>query len=205
MTIPARLIRTAPDTTTPDMDRLWDTARTLHPHYEHVDLRNSIDPTPYPITSPYWADCETGAAWSDLIRIEELYWRGGLYQDSDVVCFKPFDPLLTLPAFCAFEDSRYICNAILGFPPAHPALPIVLDLAIRRQSEGTWQAGVGTVTEVFKDRDDIVIFPPGMFYPVHWDAPQQDPEKVRAANPGAFCYHLYAKSWHNEIKAPHPA
>lgn len=193
MNIPARLIRTAPDVTTVEMDRLWHVATGLHPDWEHVDLRNSVDPGGYPITSPYWRDCETGAQWADLVRFEELWMRGGCYIDSDVEVFKPFDPLLGLPAFAGYEDHERVCIAVLGFPPAHPALKSVLEYAIARRHQGTWQAGMGAFNDAVKGRDDIVLFPPAVFFPWHWTQPE--PHGWRENNPWSMTAHYWAKSW----------
>lgn len=196
MTIPKRLIRTAPDTTTPDMDRLWDTARTLHPHYEHVDLRNSINPDAFPLTGPYWPDCRTGAQWADLARFEFLWWRGGVYIDSDVEVLKPFDPLLGLDAFAGYEDAEHVCIAVMGFRPAHPILKTVIELAIERRHLDTWQAGMGAFHDAIAGRDDIALFPPATFFPWSWR--QQEPPGWRQENPWSWTAHYWAASWRED-------
>lgn len=199
MTIPKRLIRTAPDTTTPDMDWLWQTARTLHPSWEHVDLRNSVNPTAFPLTSPYWRDCQTGAQWADLARFEALWWRGGVYIDSDVEVLKPFDPLLGLDAFAAYEDTDHVCIAVMGFTPNHPILKTVIELAIQRRHLDTWQAGMGAFHDAITGRSDITLFPPGMFYPWSWR--DNEPADWRTQNPWSYTAHYWSKSWLLEQKA----
>ena len=202
MSIPQRLIRTAPDDTTPEMDRFWEIARGLHPGWEYVDLRNSASPTDYPVTSPYWKDAETGAQWADLVRTEELWHRGGVYIDSDVECWRPFDILCPLEGFVAYEDPQSVPNSVMGFAPHHPALEEVLTLSIARRHWGTHTAGAGTTTEVFMGRDDLLLLPPGSFYPLRWSEVQGardqgvlDFSEVRAANPWAFCLHHAYASW----------
>lgn len=197
--IPRRLVRTVPESTSDEVEDLWRKATELHPHWQHVTLRDPIDPQGFPITSPYWNDCETGAQFADLVRAEDLYHNGGFYIDSDVLMLKPFDVLCGMQAVVGWEDTQYIPNAVMGFTPGHPALKLVLDSAIARRHQGTWQAGVGVTTEVFKGRDDMVLLPPGSFYGVHWRQAHDrkvDWKRAAAQNPWAFALHLYKASWH---------
>jgi hypothetical protein len=120
-----------------------------------------------------------------------------------VECWKPFDPLLALPGFAAWEDQEHVPNAVMGFEPKHPALWAVLHLAIERRGQGTWNAGVGVTTEVFVGREDMLLLPPGSFYPYHWRekrayvAGHLKEQRVRESNPWAFCAHHWSHSWAN--------
>lgn len=197
--IPRRLVRTVPAVTPQETENLWSVANVLHPDWEHVTWRDPVDPTAFPISSPYWGDCETGAQLADLIRVEDLLHRGGWYIDSDIWMLRPLDSLCALNGVAAWEDHLYIPNAVLGFSPGHPALQQVLDLAIKRRKRGTWIAGVGVTTEVFRNRTDMTLLPPGAFYPVHWrDAHRHMVDWSHEANmaPWAFAIHKYAASWH---------
>lgn len=197
--IPKRLVRTIPAVKTAHAENLWDTACALHPDWEHVTWQDPIDRTRFPITSPYWDDCETGAQLADLVRAEDLYHSGGVYIDSDVWVLKPFDDLCQLNGFAAWEDHLHIPNAVLGFRPGHPALKHVLDLAISKRFQGTWAAGVGVTTQVFQDHTDITLLPPGAFYPVHWKTAHRglvNWSEQADLNPWAWCLHKYAASWH---------
>lgn len=197
--IPRRLVRTVPTDTTPKVEQLWADACALHPDWEHVTWRDPIDRNAFPLTSPYWDDCESGAQLADLVRVEDLYHHGGWYIDSDMWMLKPLDNLCALNAVVAYEDHMHIPNAILGFVKGHPALKDVIYRAISRRHAGTWLAGVGVTTEVFSGRDDIVRLPPGAFYPVHWrDAHRGliDWREQAALNPWSFGIHKYAASWH---------
>ena len=67
-----------------------------------------------------------------------------------------------------------------------------------RRAQGTWAAGVGVTTEVFRDRDDVVLLPPAAFYPVHWRRAHAGPvdwDSVARQNPWSFAVHKYAGSW----------
>lgn len=197
--IPRRLVRTVPADTSIETERLWDIAAALHPDWEHVTWRDPINPAAFPLTSPYWADCESGAQLADLIRVEDLYHRGGWYIDSDMWMVRPLDSLCGLDGVAAYEDHLYIPNAVLGFRPGHPALTTIIDLAIERRFQGTWQAGVGVCTEVFTSSPDVTILPPGCFYAVHWRDVHRGFVKWSeqpAKHPYAFGFHKYAASWH---------
>jgi hypothetical protein len=113
-----------------------------------LTLREPHAPQRFPITSPYWPECETGAQMADLVRAEELRYRGGVYIDSDVEVWRPFTPLLALGAFAGYEDQHRVGNAVMGFTAGHPALFHFMRLAIEWRSWGTIKAGVATFTEV---------------------------------------------------------
>jgi hypothetical protein len=197
--IPHRLVRTVPAVTTDETEKLWDIATKLHPDWEHVTLRDPVDRLLFPLTSPYWDQCESGAQLADLIRAEDLLHRGGWYIDSDIWMLRPLDSLCPLNAVAAWEDHLYIPNAVLGFTAGHDALRKVIDLAIARRTRGTWQAGVGVTTEVFRNHPDLTLLPPGTFYPVHWrEAHRRLVDWVAEAQkaPWAFAIHKYAASWH---------
>ena len=196
--IPRRLVRTVPETVDPEQERLWHLACRLHPEWEHVTWRDPINPDAFPITSPYWQDCETGAQLADLVRIEDLLHNGGFYIDSDVEMLKPFDTLCNLRGVAGWEDYLYVPNAVMGFTPGHEALREVLDLAIAKRFSGTWIAGVGVTTQVFR-RADMTLLPPGSFYPVHWREAHKglvNWSEAARMNPWAFCLHRYKASWH---------
>lgn len=203
--IPRRLIRTVPQRTTAEQEAYWEKACALHPAWEHVTLRDPVDPTDFPSTSAYWVGCETGAQLADLIRVEEVYRRGGVYIDSDVEVLRPFDSLLGASMFAAWQDHSWVCNAVFGAEPGHTALGTILKLSIARQGAGTLAAGIETFHEVVHNRDDILLLPPGAFYPYHWTVRDlyaaEHPggqglrEAISEDNPWAFCMHHWHGSW----------
>lgn len=189
-----------PENTSVEADNFWAGARRHHPRWDHVELRDPIDPKIFPLTSHRWADCESGAQLADLVRAEELFQRGGVYIDSDVEVLRPFDSLVGVEGFAAYEDSQHIPNAVMGFMPGHLALGHYIDLALQRLDKGTWASGVGTITDVFKDRTDILLLPPGIFYPWHYsDRDLGDRlgarKAILAMNPWAITAHYWRHSW----------
>jgi len=196
--IPKRLIRVVPQHTTVEVENWWDHACDIHKGWAHVTLRDPLDPKRFPNTSHLWRTCESGAQLADLVRTEELYWSGGVYVDSDVEVYKSFEPLRGTGGFAAWEDSDHIPNAVMGFPAKHPAVYRVLELAAQRHNQGTWAAGVGVTTEVFRNRDDMLLLPPGSFYPTHYRDPWRNTlstDELKAQRPWAFCRHWWAHSW----------
>lgn len=196
--IPNRLIRTVPVETTASAEAFWDGARALHPGWECVTLRDPVNRDAFPITRHLWDTCQSGAQLADLIRLEALWWGGGWYLDSDVEVFRSLAPLSGLDGVAAWEDPGVICNAVLGFTATHPALHAALVLAIARHREGTWEAGTGACTLAWRDRDDMALLPPGVFFPVSWRTAHQGPidsAAVRALHPWAFAVHHYHHSW----------
>lgn len=197
--IPRRLIRTVPEHPTDEMEVRWAHARELHPDWEHVDLRDPIDSAGFPIANHLWATCDSGSQKSDLIRVEELYHRGGVYIDSDVDCYRPFDPLLGMAGFAGYEDPNSVCTAVMGFEAGHPAVEALLQGGIERHAEGAYLAAIGVANAVFPGRDDMALLPPGAFYPVHYHArwANEVPHRwvVRKEQPWAYCCHLWDGSW----------
>lgn len=68
---------------------------------------------------------------SDLLRYELLYQIGGIYIDHDVICFRPFDDIVSqTDLFCGLEfphkpladTALNVCNNLIGAAPLHPIL-----------------------------------------------------------------------------------
>lgn len=197
--IPRRLVRTVPEHPTAEMDARWRKACELHPDWEHIDLRDPVNRANFPIASHLWDTCDSGSQKSDLIRAEELFHRGGVYIDSDVDCYRPFDSLLGLAGFAAYEDIDHICTAVIGFEAGHPAVGELLTEGVRRHDQGAWKAAIGVASEIWPGRADMALLPPGSFFPVHYHARWEDrmPPRwvIRKENPWAYCAHLWDGSW----------
>lgn len=193
--IPRRLVRTVPTETTYEVEAFWDRACTLHPGWEHVTLRDPIDPERFPVSSPHWDRCVHGAQRAGLIRLEELILRGGVYIDSDVELYRPLDPLLGVEAFAAWEDAGVVPDAVLGSRVDHPAMHAALADAIGRLDDGPWGSGPGVTTRHLTDRRDVLLLPPGSFYPYHYTERSRRHEDHAGANPWAFGAHHWAASW----------
>ncbi len=195
--IPRRIVRTVPATTTDEVEEFWRIAQRLHPgtDWEFVTWRDPIDPAHFPATSQHWDRCTTGAQRAGLIRLEDLIIRGGIYLDSDVELYRPLDPLLGVEAFAAWEDPNTVPDAVMGARPGHPAMIAALDDAITNVGRGAWQSGPGATTRTFPPRRDVLLLPPGSFYPYHYNERHRRHDDHRQANPWAFGAHHWAGSW----------
>lgn len=201
--IPRILHRTVPAETAAEAEQFWAKAVALHPGWEHHTWRDPLDSAEFPITSPHWWRCMTGAQLAGLVRLEVLWNHGGIYIDSDVELVRPLDPLCQLDAFAAWEDAQCVPDAVLGARPQHPAVKDMLDLAVRRlksdstdwrTGNGAWATGPGVTTTVLPGRDDVLLLPPGSFYPYHYTEKHRRGEDW-AALPWCFGAHHWAASW----------
>lgn len=193
--IPLTLHRTVPADTTDQVEAWWQTAQEHHPKWSHVTWRDPLDPIKFPRTSEHWARCGTGAQRAGLIRLEVLWHYGGIYIDSDVEVLRPFDELTRLEGFAAWEDHQCIPDAVLGFRPRHPAVDLMLSYAVDRIDIGAWASGPGVTTEVLSARPDVLVLPPGAFYPVHYTEKQLCATDARRDAPWVFAVHHWAGSW----------
>lgn len=200
--IPRRIIRSVPTDTTEQVEAWFVRAADLHPGWEMVTHRDPIEPWRFPITAPFWPRCQNGAQLAGLIRLEALYSEGGIWLDSDVELFRPLDSLLHCSAFAAWEDANVVPDAVLGAVPQHPAIGACLVDACRRiatddgdwrTGNGAWSTGPGVTTSILPGRDDVLLLPPGSFFPVHYS------EKALCAaytpEPWTFAIHHWAASW----------
>lgn len=207
--IPPTLIRTVPAETSDEVERFWEDACALHPGWRHLTYRDPIDPAQFPRTAPHWDLCRSGAQLAGLIRLEALWRHGGVYLDSDMEVYRPLDSLLGAEVFAGYEDPGVVPDAVIGAEQCHPAIAECLDLAILRltrpqrrpkpswwENNGAWATGPGVTTTVFPGRADVLLLPPGSFYPLHYTLKlTADWEAVRRENPWAFGAHRWHHSW----------
>ncbi len=208
--IPATLIRTVPTATTDEVEQFWEGACALHPGWRHLTYRDPIDPAEFPLTSPHWGRCQSGAQMAGLIRLEALWRHGGVYLDSDMEMYRPLTSLLGAQVFAGYEDPGVVPDAVIGAEPCHPVIREALNLALLRltrpqtrrpryawtENNGAWATGPGVTTTLFPGRPDVLLLPPGAFYPLHYSAKAEaDWAKVRAENPWAFGAHRWHHSW----------
>jgi hypothetical protein len=203
--IPPRLIRTVPEHTLPEAEAWWEAACMMHPDWEHVTFRDPINAGVFPLTRDHWARCNSGAQLAGLIRLEALYTLGGIYIDSDVELYRPLDSLRQVRGFACWEDGNTIPDAVLGFEPEHPVLRVMIDEAIAKLGDGAWESGPGVTTRNLQGRDDVLLLPPGSFFPIHWSRKRlydsRTPQgarrlaRVPAEQPAAFGIHHWRHSW----------
>lgn len=193
--IPRLIFRTVPEVTTAEVERFWSGIQALHPGWEFVTYRDPIDTDLFPISSPHWGRCTSGAQRAGLIRLEGLLNHGGIYLDSDVELYRPLDALRGVPAFAAWEDANVVPDAVIGAEPGHPAIELALKTAAGLIDKGAWRSGPGVTTGILPNRDDVLLLPPGSFYTVHYSEREKLPDARRLAGPWSFGQHHWAASW----------
>ena len=195
--IPARLIRTVPETTTAEVEGWWQGFADLHPAWELVTYRDPIDPAEFPISAPAWERCRHGAQRAGLIRLEAVLALGGVYVDSDVECLRQLDPLRNCTAFAGWEDRKVVPDAVFGAEAGHPAIEEMLAKAVASVLAGgdPWASGPGVFTSTLPGRWDTILFPPGTLYPYHYKAKHLRGNDHRAEQPWAHVVHHWHGSW----------
>lgn len=197
--IPRIFHRVVPEHTSDEVEGYWQALQQLHPGWRFLTHRDPLVPGEWPETARRWGACRTGASLADLVRLEALWRWGGIYVDSDFEPYRSMEPLLPLEVFAAWEDERVVPNAVMGARREHPAIRAAIDEALRRVRRGTWEGGPGTTTAVFVGRPDVLLLPPGSFYPVHYRDPEREAKmadpQLAQRQPWAFGLHRYAGSW----------
>lgn len=194
--IPKVIHRTVPAETTEEVEAWWAQFQVLHPDWELKTWRDPLDPQDFPLTYYLHDKCANGAQKAGLIRLELLVTHGGIYVDSDVEPIRPMDALLHLPAFAAWEDEKVVPDAVLGATPNHPAFCEMLQKAIALVEGGSidaWETGPGVATSILPWRDDVLLLPPGSFYPIHYKEKQFVGSKN--GRPWVFLEHKWHHSW----------
>lgn len=193
--IPRILHRTTPADTSPQVEAWWAEYQRLHPGWDCRTYREPIDPAEWPLTGDLFDRCQNGAQKAGLIRLEALHRDGGVYVDSDCEPFRSFEPLLQCDAFAAWEDETTVPDAVLGARPGHPAFEQMIQKA-RASIEGggdAWLSGPGVTTETLPGRHDVLLLPPGAFYPHHYL--EKHAAGARTSSPWVFCEHKWHHSW----------
>lgn len=196
-TIPRILHRTVPADTTEEVEGWWAEFARLHPGWDCRTYREPIDPAEWPLTGDLFDRCQNGAQKAGLIRLEALVRDGGVYVDADVKPFRSMEPLLRCEGFAGWEDETTVPDAVLGFRKGHPVLDLLITKA-RASIEGgagAWLSGPGVTTEVLPGRHDVLLLPPGAFYPFHYLEKSKGPGVNAAPPPYAFLAHQWHHSW----------
>lgn len=192
--IPRVMHRTVPEKPNDQWDHWWTHQQQLHPGWEFRNWHEPLDPADWPLTGDLWERCANGAQKAGLIRLEALVTFGGVYIDGDVQPARSFEPLLQVGAFAGWEDEQVVPDAVLGAEPGHPAFVLALEKAraVIQGGGDAWQSGPGVTTEVLPGRNDVLLLPPGAFYPHHY---LQKNASTSNDGPWVFCRHMWNGSW----------
>lgn len=194
--IPKIIHRTVPEETPEQIEVWWAHFHELHPQWQLKTWRDPLNIDDFPIAGHLHSKCANGAQKAGLIRLELLVTHGGVYVDSDVEAIRALDSLVHLPAFAAWEDEKVVPDAVLGAAPNHPAFREMLYTSmslIENGSVDAWETGPGVTTSVLPGREDVLLLPPGSFYPVHYR--EKSALGTRNKQPWVFLEHKWHHSW----------
>lgn len=123
-----------------DISRCLATWREQLPDYEV----RVWDTKAFDIASTTWTrqafEARKYAFAADYIRLYALYNFGGIYLDADVIVYKPFDELLSLPYFIGHDQIRGFEAAVIGAEKGCPWIKDILDTYVGRafiQADGS--------------------------------------------------------------------
>jgi len=133
--------------------------------------------------------CQNFASVSNVVRLHAVYQLGGLFLDADVEVLKPMDRMLWHRANAAFQDEKYICNAIFSAEAGHPWLKAQID---RQDYLMNGDAARGPYAMTEAPREGLNIVPTNVLYPFHFDTPKG---KWGTVPSEAICIHHWKGSW----------
>lgn len=134
--IPRVLFRTLPERIDPQIEAWWEDTLNLHPGWQAITYREPLPAAWFPITSPMWPLCVSGAQKAGLIRLEALWAHGGIYLDSDCIVWRSLEPLLELEAFAMAENEWHVIDAVIGASPGSDFVGRAMVLARARVAAG---------------------------------------------------------------------
>lgn len=143
---------------------------------------------------------------SDYVRVYVLYHYGGIYLDTDVEVFKPFDDLLHHDSFWGFEQENYIATSTIGAAKGNKLIKQFLDSYQRKdflKKDGSYDdlTNVAIVTKMleklglkkngqFQEIADI-----GVFYPQTYFSPYDYINCRKFITENTYAMHHFYKSW----------
>lgn len=179
------------------------------PNYEYkLWNEDNFDVNSVPYTKEAY-EVHKFAFVSDYVRLWALERNGGLYLDTDVEVFKPFDDLLECGAFAGFEGSKHLPlgTCVMASEPhgewvteqlvAYSGRHFVdsdgsFDMTTNVQYISATMAGHGFKQDGKEQKyKDLHVFPVEYFSPRHTTG-----EYIRTEN--TFCDHLGLGLWDNK-------
>lgn len=143
---------------------------------------------------------------SDYVRVYALYQYGGIYLDTDVEVFRPFDDLLHLESFWGFEQENFIATSTIGATKGNSFIGQFLQTYSCKsfiKEDGT-QDSLTNVAAVTKQLTKLglelngefqEIKGLGSFYPQVYFSPYDYINCRNLRNDQTYCLHHFYKSW----------
>ncbi len=199
-----------------------DSWKKHHPSWQvrvwrDKDIENFIWTTAH--SKVFFDQSNNWAEKSDILRFEILYQFGGIYSDTDMICLKSFEDLVSsgISFFAGYESNSVkrfgrplVGSAIIGAEKHHPILRRCMDFSLTLEQAPIIRqyirSGPGPITkacyealEIEKNKS-MVIFPCSFFYPLHWES-RLEPisEILEYIRPESFAIHLWEGSWYDSF------
>lgn len=153
-------------------------------------------------------ECKKWAFVSDYVRLYALYNYGGLYFDTDVEVFKPFDDLMANRGFCGFESNDYVGTSVLGFEQGCPFLEKLIDsyeekrFIDKKRIPNVYDTNVIVLTQILQkhglNRNGLKQCVVGiMIYPQHYFNSNDFCNIFNNYRKNIYSYHHYSSSWYD--------
>ncbi|WP_078432590.1 glycosyltransferase family 32 protein [Metabacillus halosaccharovorans] len=143
---------------------------------------------------------------SDYARVYALFNFGGIYLDTDVEVFKPFDDLLHNDSFWGFEQENYIATSTIGTRKGNKLIQLFLDSYKEKNfinEDGSYDdlTNVAIVSEILKNKGLKMngqyqeIEEIGTFYPQTYFSPYDYINCRKFITDNTYAMHHFYKSW----------
>ncbi|MGE7663632.1 glycosyltransferase family 32 protein [Peribacillus sp. NPDC097197] len=143
---------------------------------------------------------------SDYVRVHTLYHMGGIYLDTDVEIFKPFDDLLHHDSFWGFEQENYIATSTIGAAKENELIKMFLDSYEKKsfiKEDGSLDqlTNVAIVTKILeesgvkKNGKYQELKDTGTFYPQTYFSPYDYINCRKYITDETYAMHHFYKSW----------
>ncbi len=149
------------------------------PDWEYLEINETNFDINY---NNYVKKAYENKAWayvSDVARLWALYNYGGIYMDTDVVCYKSLDKFLNHKFFTGFENTHYPVTATMGAEKGNDLIKEMLDVYDNKMFEvhenwGDYETNTMIMSDIigkYIDRDreeyqesgEIVVYPRKIF------------------------------------------
>ncbi|TDL31817.1 glycosyl transferase [Jeotgalibacillus sp. S-D1] len=143
---------------------------------------------------------------SDFVRVHALYTEGGIYLDTDVEVFKPFDDLLHHESFWGFEQEDFIATSTIGAAKGNKLIKVFLDSYqnknfLKEDGSLNEETNVAIVTKIVSNYGVIMngdfqeVEEIGAFYPQVFFSPYDYINCRNFKTEASYAMHHYYKSW----------
>ncbi|MDF0727765.1 capsular polysaccharide synthesis protein [Cytobacillus sp. S13-E01] len=143
---------------------------------------------------------------SDYVRVYALFNFGGIYLDTDVEVFKPFDEFLHHDSFWGFEQENYIATSTIGAAKGSKLIKVFLDSYknknfVKKDGAHDELTNVAIITEILKEKglktngEFQEIEGLGAFYPQTFFSPFDYINCRKFITINTVAMHHFYKSW----------